>query len=66
MQKSIYCIQPSPMILFYLTRLVSVTQKQELQMSEISSEAINHSSNKTLLVFGFFNFFMGNAHSHHT
>jgi len=66
MQKSVDCTQPSPTILYYLRRLVSVTKKQELQTSEISSEAINHSLNKILLVFDFFNFFMGNAHSHHT
>ena len=37
--------------LFYLTRLISHTQKQELQTSGFSSEPINHSFNKTLLVF---------------
>jgi len=66
MQKSLDCTQLSPAILLYLTRLVRVTLKQELQASEISSEEINHSLNKTLLVFDFFNFFLGNAHSHHT
>jgi len=38
---------------------VSVTCKYELQTSEISSKAINHSFNETLLVFNFFNFFRG-------
>ena len=41
--------KPQIMILFYLARLVSVTQKQELQTSEISSKAINHSLQKTCL-----------------
>ena len=51
--------KPQITILFYLARLVSVTQKQELQTSEVSSEAINHSLNKTLFVFDFFIFSCG-------
>jgi len=46
--------------LFYLARLIRVTQKHELQTSGISSKAINHPSNKALLVFA--QFFTGNAH----
>jgi len=49
MQKTVDCTQPSPTILFYLRRLVSVTWKQELQTSEISSEAINHFLTKPCL-----------------
>ena len=45
--------------LFYLARLVSVTLKQELQTSEISSKTIKHPFNKTLLVFA--DFFTLNA-----
>jgi len=38
------------MTLFCLARLISVTYRQELQTSEISSKAINYSFNKTLHV----------------
>jgi len=46
--------------LFYLAGLVSVTNKQELQTSEISYKAIKHPFNKTLLVFAYV--FTVNAH----
>jgi len=42
------------------TLFVSATQKQELQTSRISSKAMNHPFNKTLLVFA--DFFTVNAH----
>jgi len=48
------------MTLFHLARLISVTHKQELQTSGISSKAINHPFSKTLLVFA--DFFTGNTH----
>jgi len=42
------------MALFYLARLISVTWKQELQASGISSKAINHPFDKSLLVLSDF------------
>jgi len=48
------------MYLFYLARLASITQKQELEISKISPKAIKHPSNKSLLVFT--DFFTMNAH----
>jgi len=50
---------PQIITLFYLARLISVTQKQKLQTIGISSEAINHPFNNTLHVFA--DFFTGNA-----
>jgi len=52
--------KPQIMTLFYLARRISVTQKYELQTSEISSKAINHPFNKTLLAFA--DFSTGNTH----
>jgi len=53
------CLVALPVIVGLQPRLVSVTSKQELQMSGISPKAIN----KTLLVFA--NFFTVNAHHIH-
>ena len=39
------------MSLFYLSRLANINWKQELQTSKISSKALKHPFNKTLLVF---------------
>ena len=50
------------MSLFYLERLGSITHKQELKRSEISSKAIKHSFNKSFLVL--IDFFTVNAHPH--
>jgi len=50
------------MPLFYLARLASITLKKELQTSKISSKAIKHPFNKSLLVFT--DFFTVNAHPH--
>jgi len=50
------------MFLFYPARLASITQKQELQTSKISSKAIKHPLNKSLLVFT--DFFTVNTHPH--
>jgi len=49
------------MTLFYLTRLVSVSSKQELQTSDlVQSEQLPYPFNKTLLVFA--DVFAVNAH----
>jgi len=53
------------MSLFYLARFANITWKQELQTSKISSKAIKHPFNKTLLVYNI-DFFMVNAHPHKT
>jgi len=53
--------KPQIMTLFYLTRLVSVSSKQELQTSDlVQSEQLPYPFNKTLLVFA--DVFAVNAH----
>ena len=52
--------KPQIITLFYLARPISVTHKQQLQISGISSKAINHPFDKTLLVLADFS---GNAHT---